>query len=141
MYTNFRKRKFNTLSKILFILNIPLIVLFLSICYIYHNGLGVFEQGFDILVSIIIFALYFAIFFIDKNKVCLANLLLDFAIVFELRSELPLVITMQHSETVFWWHYILTYFALLCIIVNLLALIYSVIKFVLSNTKDKSLSI
>lgn len=135
MYSILRKRKFNTLSKILFILNIPLIVLFIPLCYIYYNGMGVREPGFDLLISIIILGVYFVILFYNKNKVYLANLLLAFAFVFELRNELPFVIMMKHSETVFLEHYIIIYFVLLCIIINILSLIYSIIRFVLNKIK------
>lgn len=50
-----KNNNFNSLSKIAFLMNIPLVLLYLPICFIYSDTQGVLLQGIDFMCSSICF--------------------------------------------------------------------------------------
>lgn len=126
MKTMIKNNNFNSLSKIAFLMNIPLVLLYLPICFIYSDTQGVLLQGFDFILCVVLFALYFVtLLFISNNKkIIVSNLLIQTVLLYELRGELPFALLWQHSETVSLWQIVIIYYTILCILVTILDVVY-----------------
>lgn len=130
MKTMIENNNFNSLSKIAFLMNIPLVILFLPICFIYSDTQGVLLQGNDFILCIVLFALYFVtLLFISNNKkIIVSNLLIQTVLLYELRGELPFALLWQHSETVSLWQGVIIYYTIFCILVTVMDVVYSALQ-------------
>ena len=130
MKTMIKNNNFNSLSKIAFLMNIPLVLLFLPICFIYSDIQGVLLQGVDFLLCVVLFALYFVtLLFISNNKkIIVSNLLIQTVLLYELRGELPFALLWQHSETVSLWQGVIIYYTIFCILVTVMDVVYSALQ-------------
>lgn len=130
MKTMIKNNNFNSLSKIAFLMNIPLVILFLPICFIYSDTQGVLLQGVDFLLCVVLFAFYFVtLLFISNNKkIIVSNLLIQTVLLYELRGELPFALLWQHSETVSLWQIVIIYYIVLCALVIILDVVYFVLQ-------------
>ena len=59
MKTMIKNNNLNSLSKIAFLMNIPLVLLYLPICFIYSDTQGVLLQGINFILCVVLFAFYF----------------------------------------------------------------------------------
>lgn len=130
MKTMIKNNNFNSLSKIAFLMNIPLVLLYLPICFIYSDIQGVLLQGVDFLLCVVLFALYFVtLLFISNNKkIIVSNLLIQTVLLYELRGELPFALLWQHSETVSLWQIVIIYYTIFCILVTVMDVVYSALQ-------------
>ena len=130
MKTMIKNNNFNSLSKIAFLMNIPLVLLFLPICFIYSDIQGVLLQGIDFILCVVLFALYFVtLLFISNNKkIIVSNLLIQTVLLYELRGELPFALLWQHSETVSLWQGVIIYYTIFCILVTVMDVVYSALQ-------------
>ena len=130
MKTMIKNNNFNSLSKIAFLMNISLVLLYLPICFIYSDTQGVLLQGNDFILCIVLFALYFVtLLFISNNKkIIVSNLLIQTVLLYELRGELPFALLWQHSETVSLWQIVIIYYTVLCILVTVMDVVYSALQ-------------
>lgn len=130
MKTMIKNNNFNSLSKIAFLMNIPLVLLYLPICFIYCDTQGVLLQGIDFILCVVLFAFYFVtLLFISNNKkIIVSNLLIQTVLLYELRGELQFVLLWQHSETVSLWQGVIIYYIVLCALVTILDVVYSALQ-------------
>ena len=130
MKTMIKNNNFNSLSKIAFLMNIPLVLLYLPICFIYRDTQGVLLQGIDFILCVVLFAFYFVtLLFISNNKkIIVSNLLIQTVLLYELRGELPFALLWQHIETVSLWQGVIIYYTILCILVTILDVVYSALQ-------------
>ena len=130
MKTMIKNNNFNNLSKIAFLMNIPLVLLYLPICFIYSYTQGVLLQGSDFILCVVLFAFYFVtLLFISNNKkIIVSNLLIQTVLLYELRGELPFALLWQHIETVSLWQGVIIYYTILCILVTILDVVYSALQ-------------
>ena len=79
MKTMIKNNNLNSLSKIAFLMNIPLVLLYLPICFIYSDTQGVLLQGINFILCVVLFAFYFVtLLFIGNNKkIIVSNLLIQ----------------------------------------------------------------
>ena len=130
MKTMIKNNNFNNLSKIAFLMNIPLVLLYLPICFIYSDTQGVLLQGIDFILCVVLFAFYFVtLLFISNNKkIIVSNLLIQTVLLYELRGELPFALLWQHIETVSLWQGVIIYYIVLCALVTILEVVYSALQ-------------
>lgn len=130
MKTMIKNNNFNNLSKIAFLMNIPLVLLYLPICFIYRDTQGVLLQGIDFILCVVLFAFYFVtLLFISNNKkIIVSNLLIQTVLLYELRGELPFALLWQHIETVSLWQIVIIYYTILCILVTVMDVVYFVLQ-------------
>lgn len=130
MKTMIKNNNLNNLSKIAFLMNIPLVLLYLPICFIYSDTQGVLLQGIDFILCVVLFALYFvALLFVSNNKkIIVSNLLIQLVLLYELRGEVQFVLLLKHSETVSLWQGVIIYYTILSIIVTVTDVVYSALQ-------------
>ena len=130
MKTMIKNNNFNSLSKIAFLMNIPLVLLYLPICFIYGDTQGVLLQGIDFILCVVLFAFYFVtLLFIGNNKkIIVSNLLIQTVLLYELRGELPFALLWQHSETVSLLQVVIIYYTIFCILVTVTDVVYSTLQ-------------
>lgn len=75
MYSILPEKDNKLISKISFYLNIPLVLVYLPLFYIFNNGNGVFDSNLSFLGGIIVFVIYFLILlFIKGDKKLLSQM-------------------------------------------------------------------
>lgn len=135
MYFIHEFRNISLFSKVLFIINVPLVILFLPLCFIYYDNQGVLLQGIDYFQSTIIFIVYWILLIFLKNdkRVILSNLTIQTVLCSELRGYIPFVFTGRHCETLTVEIIVISCYILACLLFELLYVIYYIAKYLLDK--------
>ncbi len=126
MHSILPEKENKLISKINFYLNIPLVLIYFPLFYIFNNGYGVFDSKISFLGGIIVFVIYFLILLFIKGdkKIIISNALLELTLLYELGIGVYFSVFMIHSETLSKEEIILVYYILCCLILNFINLIF-----------------
>ncbi len=126
MHSILPEKENKLISKINFYLNIPLVLIYLPLFYIFNNGNGVFDSKLSFLGGIIVFVIYFLILLFIKGdkKIIISNALLELTLLYELGIGVYFSVFMIHSETLSTEEIVLVYYILCCLIFNFINLIF-----------------
>ncbi len=126
MHSILPEKENKLISKINFYLNIPLVLIYLPLFYIFNNGNGVFDSKLSFLGGIIVFVIYFLILLFIKGdkKIIISNALLELTLLYELGIGVYFSVFMIHSETLSTEEIVLVYYILCCLILNFINLIF-----------------
>ena len=136
-----KKRANYLLTKIIFCLNIPLVLMYFPILYLTNNSNGVYTASVPFLESTILFAICFAVFLLVKGDmgVILPNVALNGILLFILQDNINFALRLIVSPSIgsesslISLFCVIIYYIFVCLIVGVAGLIFLFIKWYLSK--------
>ena len=133
---SFKKRANYLLTKIIFCLNIPLVLMYFPILYLTNNSNGVYTASVPFLESTILFAICFAVFLLVKGDmgVILPNVALNGILLFILQDNINFALrlivspSIRSESSLISLFCVIIYYTFACLIVGIAGLIFLLIK-------------
>lgn len=131
-----KKRANYLLTKIIFCLNIPLVLMYFPILYLTNNSNSVYTASVPFLESTILFAICFAVFLLVKGDmgVILPNVALNGILLFILQDNINFALrlivspSIQSESSLISLFCVIIYYTFACLIVGIAGLIFLLIK-------------
>lgn len=133
---SFKKRANYLLTKIIFCLNIPLVLMYFPILYLTNNSNGVYTASVPFLEGTILFAICFAVFLLVKGDmgVILPNVALNGILLFILQDNINFALrlivspSIQSESSLISLFCVIIYYTFACLIVGIAGVIFLLIK-------------
>lgn len=133
---SFKKRANYLLTKIIFYLNIPLVLMYFPILYLTNNSNGVYTASVPFLEGTILFVICFAVFLLVKGDmgVILPNVALNGILLFILQDNINFALRLIVSPSIgsesslISLFCVIIYYTFACLIVGIAGLIFLLIK-------------
>ena len=133
---SFKKRANYLLTKIIFYLNIPLVLMYFPILYLTNNSNGVYTASVPFLEGTILFVICFAVFLLVKGDmgVILPNVALNGILLFILQDNINFALrlivspSIQSESSLISLFCVIIYYTFACLIVGIAGLIFLLIK-------------
>ncbi|MCI6652231.1 MAG: hypothetical protein MSH11_02220 [Ruminococcus sp.] len=133
---SFNKKVNYLLTKIIFYLNIPLVLMYFPILYLTNNSNGVYTASVPFLEGAILFAICFAVFLLVKGDmgVMLQNVALNGILLFILQDNINFALRLIVSPSIgsesslISLFCVIIYYTFACLIVGIAGLIFLLIK-------------
>ena len=133
---SFNKKVNYLLTKIIFCLNIPLVLMYFPILYLTNNSNGVYTASVPFLEGTILFVICFAVFLLVKGDmgVILPNVALNGILLFILQDNINFALrlivspSIQSESSLISLFCVIIYYTFACLIVGIAGLIFLLIK-------------